>query len=107
MINVTDGGNGGQPACPEKWKRCRKKKRRQNMNSNINVIYIHVCFVSCNVVVMFACTLMRSHPDSRRHFGVKLEPYRKQLDTELGMATGCMLIRRGQNGVQSMPGTRP
>jgi hypothetical protein len=33
-----DGGNGGQPACPGKWKRYRKK----NMNSNINVMYIHV-----------------------------------------------------------------
>ncbi len=31
----------------------------------------------------------------------------KSLDTVLGMATRCMLIRRGQKGVQSMPGTRP
>jgi hypothetical protein len=29
------------------------------------------------------------------------------IDTGLGVATRCMLIRRGQNGVQSMPGTRP
>ncbi len=67
-VPVTDGGNGGQPACPGKWKRCRKKKRRQKMN-NSNVMYIHVCSVSCNIVVMFACTLVRSHPDSRRRWG--------------------------------------
>jgi hypothetical protein len=35
------------------------------MNSNTNVVYIHVCHVSCSVVVMFTCTLVRSHPDSR------------------------------------------
>ncbi len=64
-IGVTDGGNGGQPACPGTWKKCRKK----NMNSNTNVLYIHVCPVSCNVVVMFACTLVRSHLDSRRRWG--------------------------------------
>jgi hypothetical protein len=39
---------------------------KKNINSNANVIYIHVCPVSCNVVVMFACTLVRSHPDSGR-----------------------------------------
>jgi hypothetical protein len=38
------------------------------MNSNTNVMYIHVCSVSYDVVVMFACTLVRSHPDSRRHW---------------------------------------
>jgi hypothetical protein len=25
-----------------------------------------VCLVSCNVVMMFTCTLVRSHPDSGR-----------------------------------------
>jgi hypothetical protein len=43
--------------------------QKKNMNSNANVMYIHVCSVSCNVVVMFACTLVRSHPDSRRRWG--------------------------------------
>ncbi len=57
-----DGASGGQPACPGKWKKCRKKK-------NTNVMYIHVCDVSCNIVVMFICTLVRSHPDSRRRWG--------------------------------------
>ncbi len=59
ICSVTDGGTGGEPVCPGKWKRCRKK----NMNSNANVMYIHVCPVSCNIVVMFA-----------EDIGVKLEP---------------------------------
>jgi hypothetical protein len=42
------------------------------MNSNTNVLYVHVCHVSCNVVVMFACALVRSHPDSRRRWGETL-----------------------------------
>jgi hypothetical protein len=29
---------------------------RKNMNSNTSVMYIRVCPVSCNVVVMFTCT---------------------------------------------------
>jgi hypothetical protein len=63
-VGVADRGNGGQPACPGKWKKCRKK----NMNSNTNMLYVHVCPVSCNAVVMFASTLVRSHPDSRRRW---------------------------------------
>jgi hypothetical protein len=31
----------------------------------------------------------------------------KQQDTELGVATRCMLIEGGQNGAQFKPGTRP
>jgi hypothetical protein len=27
------------------------------MNSNTDVMYIHVCHVSCSVVVLFTCTL--------------------------------------------------
>jgi galactose mutarotase-like enzyme len=68
-VLVADKENAGQPACPGKWKKCRKKKRRQNMNSNTNVMYIRVFSVSCNIVVMFSCTLVRSHPDSRRRWG--------------------------------------
>jgi hypothetical protein len=41
---------------------------KNNMTSNANVMYIHVCPVSCDVV-MFTCTLVRSHPDSRRSWG--------------------------------------
>ncbi len=65
VAHVTDGASGGQPACPGKWKKCRRKK----MNSNTNVMYIHVCHVSCKIVLMFTCTLVRSHPDSRRCWG--------------------------------------
>ncbi len=49
ISNVADKGNGGQPACLGKWKRCKKKK---NMNSNASVMYIRVpCIVyhSCDV----------------------------------------------------------
>jgi hypothetical protein len=40
---------------------------KKNMNSNASVMYIRVCCVLYNTVVMFTCTLVRSHPDSRRH----------------------------------------
>jgi hypothetical protein len=43
--------------------------KKKNMDSNANVMYRHVCPVSYNVVVMFTCTLVRSHPDSRRRWG--------------------------------------
>jgi hypothetical protein len=26
ILNVTDRGSGGQPACPGEWKMCRKKR---------------------------------------------------------------------------------
>jgi hypothetical protein len=42
---------------------------KKNMNSNTSVMYMGVCPVSCNAVVMFTCTLVRSHPDSRRRWG--------------------------------------
>jgi hypothetical protein len=25
-VSVADKGNGGQPACPRKWKRCKKEE---------------------------------------------------------------------------------
>jgi hypothetical protein len=40
--------------------------KKKNMNINASVMYIRVCPVSYNAVVMFTCTLVRSHPDSRR-----------------------------------------
>ncbi len=40
--------------------------KKKNMNSNASVMYIGVCPVSYNAVVMLTCTLVRSHPDSRR-----------------------------------------
>jgi hypothetical protein len=57
-----------QPA-QESGRGVERRKEDKNMNSNTNVMYIHVCSVSRNVVVMFACTLVRSYPDSRRHWG--------------------------------------
>jgi hypothetical protein len=60
---------GGSQSAQENG-RCIERR----MNSNTVVMYIHVCHVSCSVVVMFACTLVRSHPDSRGVLGVKLEP---------------------------------
>jgi hypothetical protein len=43
--------------------------KKKNMNSNASVWCIHVCPVSYNTVVMFTCSLVRSHPDSRRCWG--------------------------------------
>jgi hypothetical protein len=42
---------------------------KKNMNSSTSVMYISVCPVSYVAVVMFTCTLVRSHPDSRRCWG--------------------------------------
>jgi hypothetical protein len=67
MNIVADGVIWAQPACPGKWKMCKEEER---VNSNTDLMYIHVFQVSCRVVVMFTCTLVRSHPDS----SVKLEP---------------------------------
>jgi hypothetical protein len=75
-----------QPA--QKKGRCIKK----NMNSVTSMMYIRVCPVSYDIVVMFTCTLVRSHPDSRRRC-------HKQLYTRLGVATRCMLVRRAGAGI--------
>jgi hypothetical protein len=77
--------------------------KKEEMNSNTNVMYIHVCRVSCSIVVMFTCTLVRSHPDSRGRWVWNLNRCNKQQDTELGMATRCMLIGWGQNGLSLSP----
>jgi hypothetical protein len=93
----------GQPACQEERKMCRKKKRIV-----MPMWYIYMCeHLSCSVVVMFTCTLVRSHPDSRRRWVWNSTRHNKQQDNGLGVATRCMLIGRGQNGVQFKPGTRP
>jgi hypothetical protein len=42
---------------------------KKNMNSNAGVMYIRVFPVSYDVVEMFTCTLVRSHPESRRRWG--------------------------------------
>ncbi len=63
FLCIADAMDRAQPACQVEWKMCRKKKW---MVILMWCIYIHVCHVLCSVVVMFTCTLVRSHPDSRR-----------------------------------------
>jgi hypothetical protein len=55
-----------QPA--QKNGKCVKK----DMNSSCSVMYVSVCHVSYIAVVMFTCTLVRSHPYSRRQWGETL-----------------------------------
>jgi hypothetical protein len=47
----------------------RVVKEKKNIYSKASVMYIRVCPVSYNAVVMFTCTLVRIHPDSRRRWG--------------------------------------
>ncbi len=68
--------------------------------------YICTC-VSCNVVMLFTCTLVRSHPDSKEGVRCETQPCDKQQDTGLGMAIRCMLGGRDQREAQSKPATRP
>jgi hypothetical protein len=42
---------------------------KKNINSSNSVMYISVCPVLYIAVVMFTCTLVRSHPDSRIRWG--------------------------------------
>ncbi len=71
-------------------------------------IYMCPC-VSCRVVMLFTCTLVRSHPDSKEGIRceIRSEIWDKQQDTGLDMATRCMLGEGGQKETQSKPGTRP
>jgi hypothetical protein len=63
---------------------------------------IYMCaHMSCSIVVMFTCTSVRSHPDSRRHYMWNLTRCNKQQNTGLGVATRCMLRGRGQKGLSS------
>jgi hypothetical protein len=45
------------------------RSTKENMNSSNSVMYISVGPASYIAVVMFNCTLVRSHPDSRRRWG--------------------------------------
>jgi hypothetical protein len=60
---VADGVIRAEPACPGKWKMCKEEER---VNSNTDVMYIQIIHVfdMSSIVVMFTCTLVRSHPDS-------------------------------------------
>jgi hypothetical protein len=72
-------------------------------------MYISVCYVPCIVIVMFTCTLVRTHPEEE-DVRVKLEPLSLTAInsiTRSGGATRCMLARRGQSRVQYTLRTRP
>ncbi len=100
---ASDAMGRGQPGCQEEWKMCRKKRKIV-----MPMWCIYMCaHMLCRVVVMFTCTLVRSHPDSRRHKVWNPTHCNKHQDTGLGVATRCMLIGRGQNGSQFELGTRP
>jgi hypothetical protein len=64
---VSDGKGLNQPACQEEWKKCRRKRRIV-----MSMWCIYMCaHMSCGVIMFFTCTLVRSHPDSRKALGVK------------------------------------
>ncbi len=67
---MPDGKGLDQPACQGEWKKCRKKRK----NSNADVMYICVPFVTCNVVMLFTCLLVRSHPDSKEGVRCEIRP---------------------------------
>ncbi len=59
---VSDRKGLNQPACQEEWKKCRGKRRIV-----MPMWCIYMCaHMSCSVVMLFSCTLVRSHPDSRK-----------------------------------------
>ncbi len=69
---------------------------------------IYMCPVSCIIVVMFMYLYISEKPPRKQEIlGWNLNRRHNQSDTELGVTTRCMLVRRGQDGVQSMPRTRP
>jgi hypothetical protein len=78
-----------------------KEERRKNMNSNTNVMYIHACFVSCLLVHWREATQIAED------VGVKLEPLSLTARYRVGHGNKMHAQKRGQNGVQSIPGTRP
>jgi hypothetical protein len=47
--------------------------------------YIHVCHVLCSFVVMFTCTLVRSHPDSR---GARCETWTIAINSKILVGRG-------------------
>ncbi len=51
---------------------------KEEKDSNVDVMYIYMCaHVLYSVVMLFTCTLARSHPDSRKALGVKPDPLRQ------------------------------
>ncbi len=72
FITVSDRKGLNQPACQEGWKKCKKERR---IVLPMWCIYVCPC-VSCNIVMLFTCTWVRSHPDSKEALGVKPDPLR-------------------------------
>ncbi len=68
---VTDVKSRGQPACQEEPKTC--KEESMNVMNVMNECDVQK-YVLCTVyyIVMFTCTLARSHPESKRRW-VKFE----------------------------------
>jgi hypothetical protein len=73
VVIVSVGKGLDQPACQEGWKMYREKRRIV-----MPMWSIYMCaHVSYSVVMLFTCTLARSHPDSRKALGVKPDPLRQ------------------------------
>jgi hypothetical protein len=67
---VSDRKGLNQPACQEEWKKCRRKRRIVML-----MWCIYMCaHVSCSVVMLFTCTLVRSYPDSKRSVRCETRP---------------------------------
>jgi hypothetical protein len=67
---VPDGKGLDQPTCQGERNKCRKKSK----NSNADVMYICVPCVSCNVVMLFTCLLVKSHLDSKEVIRCETRP---------------------------------
>jgi hypothetical protein len=68
----------------------------------------HCPCVSCSVVMLFTCTLVRSRPDSNER--VKCETRSVGTNSKMlgGLGqTGNTLEKEGQREAQSKPGSRP
>jgi hypothetical protein len=103
-VLVSDQKGLDQPACQERWRKCKKKGRKKNSKAN-DVQYICMSMCVIYVVVLFTCT---SHPDSNE--GDKCDTrsiWDKQQDTEWGVTTRNAHGVEGQKEAQSKPGWRP
>ncbi len=88
---MPDGKGLDLPTRQGKWKKCRKKSK----NSNAYVMYICVPCVSCNVVMLFTCLLVRSHPDSKE--GVRCETRPIEINSKILVGHGNkMHAQRGR-----------
>ncbi len=61
-VIVTDSESRGQPVCQEERKICKE----ENMNDNCKCDVYKCVLCAVYYIVMFTCTLVRSHPEGRR-----------------------------------------